>query len=72
MIKHMCNRNIPRRRERENGAENIFEVIIVEYFPNLMKDKSVLVQDLYNQLQQMRKSRDKAHHGKLLEAKDKE
>jgi len=34
-----------RRREREKGSERLFEEIVPEYFPNLMKDVNINIQE---------------------------
>ena len=38
MEQHMHYRSPRRRREREKGAEKIFESVMDEKFPNVMKD----------------------------------
>ena len=34
---------IPEREEEEQGIENMFEKIMMEYFPNLMREKVTLI-----------------------------
>lgn len=44
-IGHLLNQHIhcgcPRGEEREKGAERIFEILITENFPNLIKDITI-------------------------------
>ena len=35
-----------REREREKGAERIYEEIMTENFPDLMKDMNIVVQEV--------------------------
>ena len=36
---------IPEREEEEQGIENLFEKVMMENFPNLMKEKSTQIQE---------------------------
>ena len=42
---------VPERKEREKGAENIFENIIVENFPNMGKETVTQVQEAQSLIQ---------------------
>ena len=46
---------VPEREEREKGAENIFEDILAENFPNLGKETDIQVQEVESPKQDQRK-----------------
>ena len=38
--------NVPEHKEREQGIEHLFEEIMTENFPNLLKEKDTQVQEV--------------------------
>ena len=46
-MKHnnICIIGIPEGKEEEQGTENLFEKVMMENFPNLMKEKATQVQE---------------------------
>ena len=46
-MKHnnICIRGIPEGEEEEQGIENLFEKVMMENFPNLMREKVTQIQE---------------------------
>ena len=67
-------RGLRRRREREKGAENIFENIIAENFPNMGKETVTQVQEVQRIPYRMNPKRNTPRHIviKMTKIKDKE
>ena len=53
-MKHnsICIIGIPEGEEKEQGIENLFEKVMVENFPNLMRKKVTHIQEIQNPKQE--------------------
>ena len=65
---------LPEREEKEKGAENIFEDIITENFPNLGKGTYIQIQEAYRVPNRINPKRTTSRHIviKMAKIKDKE
>ena len=59
---HMHHGSFRSRTERERGAERIFEEIIAQIFPNLMKDMNILSQGTQETPSKMKSKRHTLKH----------
>lgn len=64
----------PRGEKREKGAENLFEEIMVENFPNLAKETEIRVQEAQRVPNKMNPKRSTPRHiiSEMAKVKDKE
>ena len=65
---------MPEREEKEQETENLFEKIMKEYFPNLMKKTDMQVQEAQRVPKKMDSKRPTSRHIviKMPQVKDKE
>ena len=65
---------MPEREEEDQGIENLFEKVMIENFPNLMREKVTQVQEAQKVLIKMNPKRPTARHIiiKMAKLKDKE
>ena len=75
-MKHnnICTIGIPEGEEKEQRIENLFEKLMTENFPNLMREKVTQVQEAQKVLIKMNPKRPTARHIiiKMAKLKDKE
>ena len=74
MHQHSHYRGLRRRRERETGPEKIFEELIAENFPNMVKETVTQVEEVQRVPGRMKPRRNMPGHTviKLTKIKDKE